>query len=62
MIDYEEDEVGDNLIEQYCEIYNEIARRPDGERELLRAIELLKTIANAPVREDSIEFPRELAL
>jgi hypothetical protein len=56
--DLSDEQRADVLSEQYCDLYNKIEGRPDGETVLLRAIGILRVLAYAPVCEEGANpFP-----
>lgn len=57
--EYEKHE--DAESEQYCDLYNQIKSRPDGEIVMARALGILKILAEGPVEGvKETDWPEEL--
>ena len=54
-------EKSDLRSEWLCDAFNAIERRDDGETVALRAIAILRVLAEGPVEEGTNPFPFELA-
>ena len=55
-----DEEKADLQSEQFCDLLNAINRRPDGEIVSLRALAILRVLAEGPVEADSDPFPQWL--
>lgn len=56
-----EDEAADARLQEFCDLINEIERRPDGETVILRALGILRILADGPdERSRETDWPWQL--